>query len=283
MAFLLLSVGVAFAEPASSEGREDLSTMSVDEVSRRLENPLTDLWSLTFQQNLALVEGDRIDGTEIQNTFFFQPALPIPLGKNKDYVFIARPVFPIVTKPVLDPSQPDGVDGHKTGFGDIQMLALVGPNRRDGTVWGIGPTFKFPTASDGVLGQGKWQVGPGGMYFWLGKPWIIGALTQHWWSFAGDDDRDSTRQTDIQYVIRRSIPGGWSIGMGPTVTIDWKAPSGDRVTFPVGLGITKTFRWKGLPWKVRFEPQYSIIKPDGFGTGWNFRIQIAPVIPSPFR
>ncbi len=132
MAFLLLSVGVAFAEPASSEGREDLSTMSVDEVSRRLENPLTDLWSLTFQQNLALVEGDRIEGTEIQNTFFFQPALPIPLGKDK--VFIARPVFPIVTNPVLDPSQPDGVDGHKTGFGDIQMLALVGPNRRDGTV-----------------------------------------------------------------------------------------------------------------------------------------------------
>jgi len=33
-----------------------------------------------------------------------------------------------------------------------------------------------------------------------------------------------------------------------------------------------------LPIKLRFEPQYSIIKPDDY---WNFRFQIAPVIPNP--
>ena len=34
--------------------------------------------------------------------------------------------------------------------------------------------------------------------------------------------------------------------------------------------------------KLRFEPQYSIIKPDDYGTRWSFRFQIAPVIQNPF-
>jgi hypothetical protein len=45
---------------------------------------------------------------------------------------------------------------------------------------------------------------------------------------------------------------------------------------------TKTVRWGKVPIKLRSEPQYSIIKPDNYGTAWNFRFQIAPVIPNPF-
>jgi hypothetical protein len=81
------------------------------------------------------------------------------------------------------------------------LLALAGPNREDGTVRGVGATFRFPTATDDVLGQEKWQAGPAGMYFWLGKPWVVGVLAQHWWSFAGDSDRNSVSQTDIQSTI----------------------------------------------------------------------------------
>jgi hypothetical protein len=70
-------------------------------------------------------------------------------------VFIARPVFPLVTNTVLDPTGEDRANGHKTGFGDIQVLAAFGPNRRDGIVWGLGPTLKFPIASNRVLGAGE--------------------------------------------------------------------------------------------------------------------------------
>ena len=73
-----------------------------------------------------------------------------------------------------------------------------------------------------------------------------------------------------------------SIGMGPNISIDWNAESGNKVTLPIGLGITKTVKWGNTPWKLRFEPQYSIIKPDDYGTLWNVRIQIAPIISNPF-
>lgn len=73
-----------------------------------------------------------------------------------------------------------------------------------------------------------------------------------------------------------------SIGMGPTVVVDWEAGNGDKLTLPIGLGITKTIRLGGVPIKMRFESQHSVIRPDDFGTAWNFRIQITPVVPSPF-
>ena len=117
----------------------------------------------------------------------------------------------------------------------------------------------------------------------IGKPWVIGGVVQHWWSFAGEHDRSHISQTDFQYIIRRQIPGAMSIGMGPTVVVDWEADSGNKLTLPIGLGITKTVRWGKVPIKLRFEPQYSVIRPDDFGTAWNFRLQITPVIPSPFK
>jgi hypothetical protein len=268
--------------PDSGSATDDLSTMSIDEISRRLENPLTSLWSLVFQENYSRLKGDAIEGDRYANVAFFQPALPVPVGENYDKIFIARPVFPVVKQPVVDPTQPDGTDGHVSGFGDMQLFTLVGPNRLDGVVWGAGATFKFPTASRDELGQEKWQAGPAAMLFRFGKLWTTGVLAQHWESFAGDDDRADTSQTDIQYVIRRNLGNGWSLGMGPTVSIDWEADSGDKVTFPIGLGITKTLRIGSTPWKIRLEPQYSIVKPDTLGADWNIRLQLAPVIQSPF-
>lgn len=111
----------------------------------------------------------------------------------------------------------------------------------------------------------------------------MGLLAQHWWSYAGDSSRPKTNETNIQYVIRRQIPGAMSLGMGPTVAIGWEEDSGNQITLPVGLGITKTVRIGKTPVKLRFEPQYSVVRPDDLGAEWNFRIQISPVIQSPFK
>lgn len=274
--FILLSVE-GLAQQLDDEN-DNLDINDLEEINRNLENPMTSLWSLVFQENLSLKTGEIVDGFQYANTFFFQPALPLPMGDN--LIFIGRPVFPLVTNPVI--SENGSVVEHKTGLGDIQLFTAIGPNLSDGIVWGAGVTFIFPTASEYTLGQGKWQAGPAALFFYLGRPWTLGVFAQHWSSFAGDENRDDTKRTDIQYVARIQIPGAWSIGMGPTITINWEAEKGNRVTFPIGLGVTKTIRWGNTPIKMRIEPQYSIIKPDNYGTEWNIRIQIAPVINRPF-
>ena len=273
------------SDPSSdSEAEEAVEKASLDEISRQLENPLTSLWSLTLQENYSIIEGDAIEGDDWTNNLFFQPALPVPVGKNKDKVLIVRPVFPWVRSavPVYDPESSAPVAGSETGFGDMQVFTMVGPNRTEGMVWGVGATFKFDTASEDALGQGKNQAGPALMLINMGERWTTGFVAQHWWSFSGDKNRDETSQTDLQYIMRRRLPDGWSIGMGPTITYNWKADSGDKLTFPIGLGITKTVKWGKTPVKLRLEPQYSIIKPDNLGTTWNIRLQITPVIKSPF-
>jgi len=259
--------------------QSNLDTLSLDEISRKLENPLSSLWSLTFQENYIISTGSLVDGSVTSNNFFFQPFLPFPVGNMK--MLVIRPVFPLVTQPVIDPTTGE-VTSHTTGFGDIQLFTAFGPDKKTGNIWGVGATFVFPTATEKNLGQGKFQAGPAVMYFILGKIWTFGTLAQHWWSIAGDENRKDVNRTDIQYIARRQIPGGWSIGMGPTISINWEAEEGNRVTFPIGLGITKTIRLGGTPIKMRIEPQYSIIKPDDIGVEWNIRFQFTPVINRPF-
>ena len=270
---LLLSTGAQ----ASESSEKDL-----DEISRKLDNPLTNLWSLTLEDKLRIINGAIVEDNTWGNTLFFQPGLPVPVGSDGGGVLSIRPVFPTVTSPVLDPGAAGGVDGHVTGFGDIQLLSMIGPNRADGVVWGVGATFKFPTASKDELGSGKYQAGPAAMLFRLGKPWIVGALVQHWWSYAGDDRRADRNTTNIQYIIRHSLPNAWSVGMGPTISVEWEEEPGDRWTVPIGLGVTKTMRFGNTPVKFRAEVHYALIYPETLGTRWTFLFRIAPVIKSPF-
>ena len=86
----------------------------------------------------------------------------------------------------------------------------------------------------------------------------------------------------FQYIVRYSLPKAWSVGAGPSITYDWKADEDDRLTVPIGLGVTKTVRIGKVPTKLRAEVHYSVVRPDSYGEVWNIRLQITPVIPSPF-
>ncbi len=267
----------------SADAATDLATADLAEIDRQLNNPLTTLWSLTFQNNTSLKTGDAVDGSEYSNNLFFQPFLPFAVGSRKQAMLTLRPVFPLVTNPTFDSTDTRNSSGHDTGLGDIQLLTLAGPNNSKGLVWGAGATFIFPTATEDTLGQGKYQAGPAVMLFYMGEPWVGGFIAQHWNSFDGDSDRDDARKTDFQYVIRRSLKNATSVGMGPTISYDWEADSDNALTVPIGLGVTKTTRWGKTPIKLRAEIHYSLIKPDDYGTDWNFRLQITPVIKNPFK
>ena len=258
---------------------QDSTKVSMDDLNRQLENPLSRFWSLILQENINFNTGDLLDETRISNVLNFQPSLPIPIGNSK--MLLVRPVFPLVTVPTQD--EQGDFSGYETGLGDMNVFSLYGPDKKDGLIWGAGLTFVFPIASSANLGSGKYQMGPALMALSITKNWTIGAILQHWNSIGGDASRPDVTVTDFQYILRKQIKGkAMSIGMGPNITIDWNAEDGNKVTLPIGLGVTKTVRFGNTPWKLRFEPQYSIIKPEDYGTLWNIRIQIAPIINNPF-
>jgi predicted outer membrane repeat protein len=62
---------------------DDMATADLGEIDRQLNNPLTSIWSLTFQNNTSAKEGSAIDGTEYTNNLFFQPFMPFEVGAKK--------------------------------------------------------------------------------------------------------------------------------------------------------------------------------------------------------
>ena len=130
-----------------ADTRDSLATASLAELDRKLNNPLTSIWPLTFPNNTFLRSGDALDGDEYSNTLFFQPFMPFEVGANKQTMFTLRPVFPIVTK-LEFVTNPRESSEYSTGFDDFQLLTLADPSRGEGLVWGLGATFIFPTASD---------------------------------------------------------------------------------------------------------------------------------------
>ncbi len=287
--FCALCAGLALAagSPAGAEQPAEEpragGQLSAEELNRQLNNPVSSVWSLNFQSNITQLEnsGPDLAGWHNGNSEWFynlnfQPVLPLKLTES--WNVITRPVFPIFAeRPVFDGNNFQD----ESGLGDISLFSLFSPAQpQGGLLWGVGPSFIFPTATKDALGQEKWQAGPAAVALHLGSEWIFGVLGQHWWSMAGADDRATTSQSNVQYFLFRLLPNQWQIGMAPSITVDWKADEGNEVTFPIGLGVGKLVKLGKLPVKLTFEVDYAVVHPDDIGQRWNLRIQVIPVLPA---
>jgi len=303
----------ATAQNSNEAGDNAGATSDLAKMAQKANNPLSDVWLLLTQNDTTVFDGDLLDDRnedpKVLNSLKIQPVMPVPV-LDGEWNLIFRPVLQVISSP-LDSNvgnlagvsqgqiiADEGLSqiaqdpfGRTNGLGDSVLLTLLGPNRDDGFVWGAGVTQIFPTATEDVLGQGKWQAGPAALAVLLGnqsgglgiKNWNIGALAQHWWSYAGDSDREHTNQTNIQYFINWRLNDTQLIGMTPNIQINWNADSGDRLSFPIGLGTIGMFRIGRLPIRWGVEVQYYVISPDSVGPEWNFRVFFAPIILNPFK
>jgi hypothetical protein len=259
---------------------------SLREVARQINNPISPLWQITFDNAITGMDGGGLDSDDPAYTGTFQPFMPVNLSFFGLDRFAWAREFRVATQlsvPFVEtvplPTGPG--DGRKTGFGDIQLAIVLAPSRTSGLLWGIGPTFIFPSASNDALGQEKWQAGPAVLAGYLGSKWTAYTVAQQWWSFAGDGDRATTNQLCLEYVLLRSLPHRWQVGMQPSLTVDWTASKGNKLSFPIGLGFGKTVRVGKLPIQIWVEADYYPVRPDdGAAPRWGIDIQIIPVIGS---
>ena len=273
-----LSVSVSMAAegtPSGTPQAEEQDDQNLAELNKQLNNPVSSVWSLTFQNNFTFLEGRLTDNTKEFYNLNFQPALPFRL--TKDWNLIARPVFPLfASRDVYNPLTRT-FDG-KSGIGDIGLVTLLSPAKVGKFLWGVGPTFSFPTASPDELGSKKWQMGPAAVGLYLGKKWVFGLFPQHWWSTGGSGDKNVSF-TNIQYFVWHLLPENWQVGMSPSITIDWKATGGNAYTVPIGFGVGKLIKFGKLPVKFQLAAYYSVVRPDDLGTRWNIQFTVTPVIP----
>jgi hypothetical protein len=168
--------------------------------------------------------------------------------------------------------------GDQWGLGDLSYTAFFSPAAAGKVTWGIGPSFLFPTATDDRLGSGKWSAGLGAVILTTTNKWVIGALAQNVWSFAGDDQRSDVNFLLAQYFLNYNIENGLYLTSAPIITANWEAESGNQWTVPLGGGVGKLFRMGQMPVDAQVQAFYMIEKPDG-GADWSLRLQFKMLFP----
>ena len=172
-----------------------------DALAKALSNPVAALISAPFQLNYDTGYGDDDDGERW--TLNIQPVIPISISEH--WNMISRTILPVIDqKGVVN-------DDSQSGLGDTVQSLFFSPKKptASGWIWGAGPAFMLPTATDDLLGSEKWSIGPTAVVLKQTQTgWTYGALVNHLVSVAGSDDRGDVNATFLQPFLTKALGQG---------------------------------------------------------------------------
>lgn len=201
-------------------------------LAKQLANPIASLISVPLQWNYDEDFGPRDRGDRY--LLNIQPVLPFSL--NEDTNVISRTILPVISQDNVVPRE-----GSQSGIGDVVQSVFFSPKQPTGNgwIWGAGPVALLPTASEDTLGSEKWGLGPTGVALKQEGPWTYGALANHIWSFAGDDDRRDISATFLQPFLSFTTKTATTFALNTESTYDWK---GEEWSVPINLMVNQVLK-----------------------------------------
>ncbi|MFT2214817.1 transporter [Rhizobium giardinii] len=253
---LLAATGSIYAQDSSAD------------LAKKLSNPIASLISVPFQFNHDHGYGP-LDGDK--SALNIQPVVPISL--NEDWNLISRTILPVVWQDDIA-----GPSGSQFGLGDTVQSFFLSPAKptESGIVWGAGPVFLIPTATDDLLGGEKWGAGPTVVALKQDGPWTYGVLANHIWSFSGNDDRNDISNTFLQPFLSYTTPDAWTFGLNTESTYDWKAK---EWSVPINLTISKLVKIDDQPISLTAGVRYWATAPDNGPEGLGVRLGLTFLFP----
>ena len=291
-AFFLFVLMVAFAplarsqeqtQPGSQAGAnsgkqqpkveepEANTNAGTEALQKATQNPVASLISVPVQNNSNFGINP---GYRTQDVLNIQPVIPI--GISKDWNLLVRWIMPIVWQPL--PNQPSTPETGVYGLGDMVPTFFLSPKKPGKLIWGAGPVFQLPTATNTFLGQGKLGLGPSVVLLTQPGHWTLGVLANNIWSVAGSGSRPDVNQFLLQYFINYNLKKGWFITWQPTLTANWEADSGNQWTVPYGGGIGRIMKLGFQPVSLTAQFYGNAVHPVGT-PAWTMRLQIAFLFP----
>ncbi|MBW1939641.1 MAG: transporter, partial [Deltaproteobacteria bacterium] len=171
------------------------------------------------------------------------------------------------------------VDGKgESGIGDTVQSLFFSPKEPTsrGVIWGVGPVFLIPTASDRMLGTEKWGIGPTAVALKQSGPWTYGVLVNHIESFVGDSDRAYVSATFLQPFLSYITKTKTTIALNTESTFDW---SEDEWSVPINLTVSQLLKVGKLPFQIGVGARYWADSPDNGPEGWGARVQLTFLFP----
>lgn len=242
---------------------------SDSELAQELTNPVANLVSIPVQMNFDDELGVGDDGSKL--TTNVQPVIPFDL--SEDWNLITRTILPVIYQDDVFPGT-----GSQFGLGDINLSLFFSPKQptAGGLIWGAGPVLLFPTATNSKLGAEKWGAGPAGVVISMRGPWTVGALANHVWSFAGDDDRSDISSSFIQPFVSYTWPSAWTVSVTSESTYNWKS---EKWAVPVNVSVAKLVRFGRLPVSLTAGTGYWLESPRGAPEGVRYRLAATLILP----
>ena len=259
---VLLLSSLAFATGANAEDNPQ-------ELAKKLSNPIASLISVPFQFNYDTGYGPN-DGEKAYVNV--QPVIPFKL--NDDWNLISRTILPIAWQDDVA-----GPSGTQSGLGDITQSLFLSPTKPTdgGIIWGVGPVFLIPTATDQFLGSEKWGAGPTAVVLKQSDGWTLGLLANHIWSFAGDDQRQDVNATFLQPFIAYTTKDAWTFNVDLESTYDWET---EQWSIPINFQISKLLVIDKQPISLTAGVRYWAASPESGPDGFGFRTAVTFLFPT---
>lgn len=245
-----------------------LAQESDADLAKKLSNPVASLISVPFQFNYDRGIGPN-HGT--RETLDIQPVIPFAL--NEDWNVISRTIIPVIWQHDIA-----GPSGNQFGLGDITQSFFISPTQpaAGGIIWGAGPVFLLPTATDDLLGGGKLGLGPTAVVLKQEGPWTVGALANHIWSVTGKGDRSDISATYLQPFISYRTSDAWTFTLNTESTYDWKA---EQWSVPVNFQVSKLVKFGVQPVSLSAGARYWASAPENGPHGWGVRVGLSFLFP----
>jgi hypothetical protein len=157
----------------------------------------------------------------------------------------------------------------------VQSFFIAPKELVGGWVIGAGPVFLYPSATEKNLGSKKWGSGPTAVLLKQQSGWTYGLLTNHIWSFAGNNDRTDVNATFLQPFVAYQTKTYTTIGLNTQSTYNWKS---EQWTVPVNLTVSQMVKIGGMPISFKVGGRVYADKPDG-GPEWGLTFAVTFLFP----
>jgi len=253
LACFALSVGAA--TPAAAQEK------MTDEERARANNPVASLSAINLQN---FYTGALWDVPDVSSNIF--------------YIRVAFPLWRTVTRASLPfASAPTSLTTSETGLSDFDIFTAFLFKSTPRTSIGVGPLFVADTASDSLLGQGKYQLGAAGVVFHGVGPAIqIGGLLTWRTDVGGDDARADVNAMTAQPFVILQAGGGAYVRTTGIWTFDLN--TGDYA-IPIGMGIGQVVKSGRIIYNFFLEPQYVIMHEGSGQARWKVFLGIHMQFP----